>query len=151
MAAGGRDGGRRPRWRQAAAMAAGGHDGGREPSVGHSSASTGLVAQLALAPPLEGESHHVTRGRRRLDQPHGLLAAQVCDELVEDEQRGRTEGVLPKVLRVQPEQRQDQPVQLVDAHKEAVAARVLAEALPQLVGKLGAAHALARRDKHQEH
>ena len=46
-----------------------------------------LVLELASRDELKLERHHVARGHGRLDELHGLLAAQPCDELVEDEQR----------------------------------------------------------------
>eukprot|EP00967_Tisochrysis_lutea_P104935 scaffold159593_cov32-Tisochrysis_lutea.AAC.4 len=52
----------------------------------------------------------------------GRMTAHPADELVENDQDDREQRVLPKPLGVAPEQDQHDEPELVDAHKERVAA-----------------------------
>ena len=105
-----------------------------------------LVTKLAVRHQLQLQGDHITRGRARLEQAHGHLAAQPPDELVQDEKRRRSEGIVPEGLGMRPEQHQHDHPQLVHAHEQRVTAE--GEFTPS---PLAPAHALERRDEHKDH
>mmetsp|Transcript_4275 Transcript_4275/g.11147 ORF Transcript_4275/g.11147 Transcript_4275/m.11147 type:complete len:209 (-) Transcript_4275:2295-2921(-) len=109
-----------------------------------------LVPELAPRAHLQLEPEHVARRRERLDEVYRLLATQATDELVEDQQGGRRERVVPERARVRPEQHQHDDPQLVQAHEHRVAAEGPFVLAPADV-EAAAAHLVDGGDEHDKH